>query len=125
MLKKLLFYVFYSMVELRNLGSVEAFFYQILVVIFLMLLLHQLSHKVNFLELPIGYYPIDLVLNEVSALLLLHYHHLAGAFLGLLPFRLLLTADVMAFSHKDLVQVEDLQLLLVDALTSVLVGILG
>ena len=80
---------------------------------------------VDFLELPIGYYPIDLLLDKIAALLLLQNHKLAGILRGLLLVWWLLTADVVALPHKDLVEVKNFKLLLVDTLASILVGILG
>ena len=120
MLQKLFLDVFDRVIELTNLCSVKAFLHQVLVVILLMLLLHELSHQVDLLELPISYYPVNLLFDEVATLLLLDYHVLPGVRL-LLVWSLLTIADVVALSHQDLVEVEDLKLLLVNGLPRVFI----
>ena len=111
------------MIELGYLCSIKALLHQVFVVVLLMLLLHELSHKVNLLELPIGYYPVYLLLDKIAALLLLDYHMLPRMRF-LLVWSLLTIAHVVAFTHQDLVKVEDFKLLLVDALPRVFISIL-
>ena len=110
------------MVELRYLRSVKTLLYQVFVVVFLMLLFHQFSHQINLLQLPIGDYPVDLLLDKVASLLLLDDHQLAGIFEGFLLVGWLLATDVVGLSNKDLVKVKDFKLLLVDALASIIIG---
>ena len=123
MLQKLFLDFFHRMIELGYLGSIKALLHQVFVVVLLVLLLHELSHQVDFLELPIGYYPVDLLLDEVAALLLLDYHMLPGVRV-LLVWSLLTIAHVVALPHQDLVKVEDLKFLMVDALPCVFISII-
>ena len=123
MLQKLFLDVFHRMIELGYLRSIKALLNQVFVVVLLVLLLHELSHQVDLLELPIGYYPVDLLLDEVAALLLLDYHMLPGVRF-LLVWSLLAIAHVVALTHQDLVKVEDLKLLVVDALPCVFISII-
>ena len=123
MLQKLFLDVFHRVIELGYLRPIKAFLHQVFVVVLLVLLLHELSHQVDLLELPIGYYPIDLLLDKIAALLLLDYHMLPGVSV-LLVWSLLAIAHVVALTHQDLVKVEDLKLLMVDALPCVFISII-
>ena len=105
------------------LRPIKALLNQVFVVVLLVLLLHELSHQVDLLELPIGYYPIYLLLDVITAVLLLDYHMLPGVRV-LLVRSLLTIAHIMTLSHQDLVKVEYLKLLLVDTLTCVFISIL-
>jgi hypothetical protein len=70
-LQKCLLDVLHSLVQLRDLGPIETLLYEVLVVVLMMLLLHELPDKVDLLQLPIGYNSIDLVFDEIPSLLLL------------------------------------------------------
>jgi hypothetical protein len=82
---------------------IEALLDKVFVVVFLMFLLHKLTNKVDFLELPIGYYSVYLIFDVISTSLLLNDFLLPGVTWGIGLVRLLIAADVVTFADEDLV----------------------